>query len=79
MIESMKSKEKALKQEIHAVGPHLNCGWVAESARCGTSTECIQNPSQQKTAEGLSPQSRGSVSGCPSQVETRSGMDSLLN
>ena len=65
MIESLKSKGKEIKREIHAVVPHLNCGRVAESVRCSKPTEFIQNSSQRKTAEGLSPQSRASVPGCP--------------
>jgi hypothetical protein len=37
--------------ELLCVLPHLNRGRVAESARCKTSTEYIQHPSQQNTAK----------------------------
>ena len=45
--------------------PCLKCRQVAESTGCRKPTESIQNPLQQKTAEGLSPESRASVPGCP--------------
>jgi len=64
-MESLKSIGKQIKQEIHAAVPHLNCGQVAESARCRKPTEFIQNSSQQKTAEGLSTGYRASAPGCP--------------
>jgi len=51
--------------------------WRLLGVACRIPTEFIQNPSHQKTAEGLSPESGGVPQAVPWEVETRRELDPL--